>query len=302
MTSKSNFAIYGAITANILIAISKFVAAFFTGSSAMFAEGIHSATDTGNGLLLLFGIKRAKRPATKSHPFGYGMEVYFWSFVVSILIFSLGGGFAIYEGVHSLNNPQIIENPTWNYAVLSASILFEGTSLIIAIKAFNKSHSYGSLLSNIIKSKDPANFAIIIEDTAAVTGLVIAFLGVFISRYFQNPYADGIASLLIGTILIGVATFLARETKGLLLGESASADVLVNINTVLENHSDIKEFGTPKTIHFGPDSILAIIEVNFKENLSLLALEQTIETLRHDIVEKCPKISKVFIQVTKNIS
>lgn len=301
MKGKSNFAIYGAITADILIAISKFVAAFFTGSSAMFAEGIHSATDTGNGLLLLLGIKRAKRPASKSHPFGYGLEIYFWSFVVSILIFSVGGGFAIYEGVHSLNNPQIVENPSWNYAVLSAAILFEGTSLIISIRNFNKSHSYGSLLSNIIKSKDPASFAIIIEDIAAIIGLVIAFLGVFISRHFQNQYADGIASLLIGTVLLGVATFLARETKGLLLGESASTNVLENIKTILKNHNDIKEFGMPKTIHFGPDHILAIMEVNFKENLSLWAVEQIIERIQQDIKKKCPKVSQVFIQVTKNI-
>lgn len=187
MTSKSNIAIYGAITANILIAIAKFIAAIFTGSSAMLAEGIHSVVDTGNGLLLLFGKKQSRRKKDKNHPFGYGMEIYFWSFVVSILIFALGGGFAIFEGIHSLRNPGIVANPGWSYAVLGMAVLFEGTSLIIAIRVFNKSHHKGNLLSKIIRSKDPANFAIIIEDTAAVAGLIVAFLGVFISRHFQNP-------------------------------------------------------------------------------------------------------------------
>ncbi len=221
MAGKSKISIYGAITANVLIAISKFLAAFFTGSSAMLAEGIHSVIDTGNGLLLLLGISRSSRTADESHPFGYGKEIYFWSFVVSILIFSLGGGFAIYEGVHTLGNPEDIENPVWNYSVLGAAMVFEGTSLIIAIREFRKSNPSGGLVSNIIKSKDPANFAVIIEDSAAVAGLLIALLGVFLSVQLENPYLDGVASLLIGAVLLGVATFLARETKNLLLGESA---------------------------------------------------------------------------------
>ena len=219
MAGESKIAIYGAIVANFLIAASKFTAAFFTGSSAMLAEGIHSVIDTGNGFLLLLGIKKSKKPADDTHPFGYGKEVYFWSFVVSVMIFALGGGFAIYEGIHALEDPAVVEDPVWNYAVLGAAILFEGTSLVIAIRTFNKTHPSGGLLGNIIKSKDPTNFAVIIEDSAAVAGLLIAMLGVFLSQQLENPYMDGAASVVIGALLLSVSVFLARETKGLLLGE-----------------------------------------------------------------------------------
>ncbi len=298
MKTKSNIPIYGAIAANVLIAIGKFVAAFFTGSSAMLAEGIHSIVDTGNGLLLLFGNKKSRRKRDKSHPFGYGMEIYFWSFVVSILIFALGGGFAIYEGIHSLQDPAIINDPGWNYAVLGMAIIFEGTSLIIATREFNKSHRKGSLLSKIIRSKDPANFAIIIEDSAAVTGLIVAFLGVFISRHFQNIYADGIASLIIGLILITVATFLARETKALLMGESAGADVLAKINKILESNATISVFASPKTMHFGPNSILVILEVSFQEKLSLKEAENATENIRKSIIQECPNVTQAFISIS----
>ena len=297
MISKSNIPIYGAITANVLIAVSKFIAAFFTGSSAMLAEGIHSTVDTGNGLLLLFGKKQSRRKRDKRHPFGYGMEIYFWSFVVSILIFALGGGFAIYEGIHSLKDPSIVQDPAWNYAVLGMAVLFEGTSLIIAIRAFNKSHLKGSLLSKIIRSKDPANFAIIIEDSAAVAGLIIAFLGVFISRHFQNPYADGIASLIIGLILLTVATFMARETKGLLVGESAGADVLERIKIILDANETIVNHTPPKTMHFGPDSILVIVEVQLNKNISIQDAENTTKELNSRILKECPNVSQVYISL-----
>ncbi len=252
MAGESKLAIYGAIAANTLIAISKFVASFFTGSSAMLAEGIHSLIDTGNGLLLLLGLKKSNKPADHAHPFGYGKEIYFWSFVVSILIFSLGGGFAIYEGIHALEDPKVIEDPTWNYWVLIAAIIFEGTSLIIAIKTFKKSNPTGRLIPNIIKSKDPANFAVIIEDTAAVTGLLIALIGIFLSQQLENPYLDGVSSLLIGVLLLVVATFLAHETKGLLLGESARPEVIAGIEKILSNNPEVKKWNFPKTMHFGP--------------------------------------------------
>lgn len=297
MKHKPNIAIYGAITANVLIAVSKFVAAVFTGSSAMFAEGIHSIIDTGNGFLLLFGKKKAKRASDKTHVFGYGMEIYFWSFVVSILIFALGGGFAIYEGIHSLKNPEIIEDPVWNYVVLGMSVFFEGSSLIIAIRSFKSLNPEGSLFSNIIKSKDPTNFVIILEDSAAVIGLTIAFLGVFISTQFNYIYADGMASILIGCVLLVVAIFLARETKGLLLGESATSSVMSRIEKILNSHTAIKNYNTPKTSHFGPDAILVIVEVAFKEPIPLKTIQIEMELLRKEIKNKCHKVSQVYIQL-----
>ncbi len=299
MAGKSKISIYGAIAANSLIAISKFLASFFTGSSAMLAEGIHSVIDTGNGLLLLLGIKRSQRAADEGHPFGHGKEIYFWSFVVSILIFSLGGGFAIYEGIHSLGDPEAIENPAWNYGVLIAAMLFEGASLVIAIRQFRKANPSGSLVSNIVKSKDPANFAVIIEDSAAVMGLLIALLGVFLSRQLQYPYLDGIASLLIGTLLLGVATFLARETKGLLLGESAKPEILQEIKEILIADEKVKQFALPKTMHFGPDNILILVEIEFQRNMDLSEAETRVIQLREKVNHKINKQTQVFVQISR---
>ncbi len=301
MAGKSKISIYGAIVANVLIAISKFIAVFFTGSSAMLAEGIHSVIDTGNGLLLLFGIKRSNRVADKNHPFGYGKEIYFWSFIVSILIFSLGGGFAIYEGIHSLGDPKVIENPVWNYAVLGAALVFEGTSLIVAIREFRKSNPSGGLVTNIIESKDPANFAIIIEDSAAVTGLLIALLGILLSQQLQSPYLDGVASLLIGVLLLCVAVFLARETKGLLLGESAKSEIIHTISSVLDMNKNIKHYAYPKTMHFGPDKILSVIEIELVEGISLSDAEMIVKNVRSEIKREIKKGIQIFIQINRNI-
>jgi len=299
MAGNSNIAIYGAIGANFLIAISKFTASFFTGSSAMLAEGIHSLVDTGNGGLLLLGIKRSKQKPTELHPFGYGKEVYFWSFVVSVLIFALGGGFAIYEGIHAVQDPHVIEDPTWNYVVLSAAIVFEGIALYLALKAFNKSRSKSkNLISSIVHSKDAATFAVIIEDTAAVVGLVVALIGVALSQWLQNPYIDGIASIAIGVILLSVATFLAKESKGLLLGESARPEIIKNVEEIIAQQDYIIDAGIPQTMHFGPDSILLIVEVDLQNDLKLNDAEQKIDALREQIKSEIPKISKVYIQTT----
>ncbi|TBW29190.1 cation diffusion facilitator family transporter [Gramella sp. KN1008] len=299
----SHIAIYGAIGANFLIAISKFIASFFTGSSAMLAEGIHSLVDTGNGLLLLLGIKRSKQKPDKLHPFGYGKEVYFWSFVVSILIFALGGGFAIYEGVHAIQDPHVIEDPTWNYAVLGAAIIFEGIALYLALKTFNKARAHQSknLIRNIIRSKDAATFAVIIEDTAAVTGLVVALLGVFLSQQLDNPYLDGAASIVIGVILLTVATFLARESKGLLLGESAHPEVIDDVDKIITSNQYIKASSLPQTMHFGPDKILLIVEVDILDDLELLKAEKIIDDLRNEIMAKKPTIKEVYIQTTNKL-
>ncbi len=302
MAGNSKIAIYGAIGANILIAIGKFIAAFFTGSSAMLAEGIHSMVDTGNGLLLLLGIKRAKQVPDELHPFGYGKEVYFWSFVVSVLIFALGGGFAIYEGIHALQDPHVLADPTWNYAVLISAMLFEGTALFIALKTFNKSRAAsGNLIRNIIQSKDAATFAVIIEDTAAVIGLSIALIGVFLSQQLQNPYIDGIASVSIGVLLLLVATFLAHESKGLLLGESANPEVIASVEKILKDHPSVKDWTLPQTMHFGPDSILLVIEVDMLDTMELMDAENTMKEIRSEIQRQEPTITKVFIQSANNL-
>ena len=292
----SNIAIYGAIIANVLIAIGKFVGAFFTGSSAMMAEGIHSLVDTGNGMLLLFGIKRSKQKPDKMHPFGYGKEVYFWSFVVSMLIFAVGGGFAIYEGVHALQEPETIEDPSWSYVILAAAVIFEGIALYIALKTFKKSRKKSvGLYSSIVRSKDSATFAVIIEDSAALTGLVIALVGIFLSQTLDNPYFDGGASVLIGVLLLAVSAFLARESKGLLLGESADEEVISSVESLLEQNENVEKWNVPNTMHFGPNSILMAIEIDLKDTLDLPASQAVVASIRKEIKAVQPKITRVFI-------
>ncbi|HET8809444.1 MAG TPA: cation diffusion facilitator family transporter [Flavobacteriaceae bacterium] len=298
----SNLAIYGAIGANILIATAKFIGAAITGSSAMMAEGIHSLVDTGNGFLLLLGIKRSKRKPDKLHPFGYGKEVYFWSFVVSMLIFAVGGGFAIYEGIHALQAPSIAEDPTINYVVLTAAVAFEGTALFIALRTFNKARTGSkNIFKNIIKSKDAATFAVIIEDSAALLGLLIALIGTFLSQQLQNPYMDGCASILIGVVLLLVAIFLARESKGLLLGESADDVILTGIDEILRNNEKVQTWNLPQTMHFGPDNILLTMEIDLIDEMDHTEAEKILVKLRADIQEKYPKVNQIYFHV-KEIS
>ena len=298
MAKSTYISIFGAIAANLLIAVSKFVASGFTGSSAMLAEGIHSLVDTGNGFLLLLGIKKSKKEADHSHPFGYGKEEYFWSFIVSILIFALGGGFAIYEGIYALRHLEPASEPLWNYIVIGGAILFEGASLIIAIKHFKRPDAVDtSIIKSMVKSKNPANFAVIVEDSAAVIGLFIALLGVFFSHYLKSPYPDAIASLLIGLLLLVVATFLARETKGLLLGESAAPTSLKIIEEILTTTKEVKAWNTPLTMHMGPNLILVILEVKFDSSITKDQLITSIQIIRDSITQQLPNANKVYVNL-----
>lgn len=294
--SGSRLAIFGAIAANIGIAIAKFIAAYFTGSSAMLSEGIHSMVDSSNGLLLLYGIKRSKRPADLNHSFGYGKEIYFWSFVVALLIFALGGGIAIYEGVLHILQPEPITNAIVNYSVLGIAILFEGTSLIIALKQFNGGMNLKGLLRTIRKSKDAAGFAIIIEDLGAIFGLIIALLGVFAGDFLGIIYADGIASVIIGLILTTMAVVLATETKGLLLGESLEEGEVKMVEEVLRKHSGITKYGPIKSIHFGPNSALVAVDIEFDDNYSIDELESEIMIIEAEIKGLLPHVDKLYLE------
>lgn len=296
MASGSKLAIYGAISANLAIAIAKFVASFLTGSSAMLSEGIHSTVDSTNGLLLLLGIKRSKKPADSKHPFGYGKEVYFWSFIVALMIFALGGGVAIYEGIHHILIPETIQNVKINYIVLVLALLFEGTSLMIALKEFSGKVSLNGIFARIRKSKDAAGFSVIIEDLGAMAGLFIALIGVFIGDYFDYAYADGIASVCIGLILTSMAIILAVETKGLLLGESISEEDILKIEKILKEHPSTVEHGLIKSIHFGPDSVLVGIDIEFTNDLTTDDLEKEVVKIEAEIQSQMPHIDKVYIE------
>lgn len=297
-TGGSKFTIYASILANVLIAVMKFVASIFTGSSAMLSEGIHSLIDTINGLLLLLGIKRSQKGPDKLHPFGHGKEIYFWSFIVSILVFSLGGGVAIYEGIHHIISPaeqSDHSNIVWNYGVLIGAIVFEGASLIVALKEFRKVHPTG-YKSALEESKDAASIAVIIENGAAVAGLIIALIGITLAYYLQNPIYDASASILIGILLVYVAYFMATETKHLLIGESASDTDIDMINEIISKYKQIDYFGNIRTMHLGPDEIMAGLEVNFKDNIPVIELENTVKNIKAEIRKANPKFTHIYVE------
>jgi cation diffusion facilitator family transporter len=293
----SKISIYGAIIANLAIAISKFFAGAYTGSSAMISEGIHSVVDTANGMLLLLGIKRSERPADKSHPFGYGMEIYFWSFVVSILIFGLGGGLAIYEGVHHIIVPATVENVNVNYIVLVMAILFEGTSLIVALREFKKEHNKFGLIKSMRRSKDSSSFAIIIEELGAIMGLVVALIGLMLGQYFEWEVADGLASVIIGIILTLMAVFLAIETKALMIGESIDEESLNVFHAILDAFESIESYDTVRSVHFGPTGVMVGVDIDFDDSYSLVQVETEILKIEKEVKLKLPMVQHVFIEV-----
>ena len=229
MASGSRTVIYAALAGNLLIAITKFIAAAFTGSAAMMAEGIHSTVDTGNQGLLLYGMKRAKQPADARFPFGYGKEVYFWSFMVAVLIFAVGAGISIYEGVSRLLHPHPVESPLINYVVLGLAMLFEGAAWFVAARQFNRVRGKWGPFEAVRRGKDPGAFLVLFEDSAAMLGLLVAGAGVALGHVTGNPLYDGAASIVIGVILALTAVWLAVETKGLLIGEAARKDVVDGI-------------------------------------------------------------------------
>jgi len=288
--------IFAALAGNTLIAVTKFGAAAVTGSSAMFSEAIHSIVDTGNQGLLLYGIKRANRPADRSHPFGYGMELYFWTFVVAILIFGLGAGISIYEGIAKIKQPHPISNPTINYYVLGFAMIFEGAAWYIAFKEFNKTKGSLGLVTAIRRSKDPTIFTVLFEDTAAIFGLIVAMAGIFLSDYLELPFLDGVASIIIGIILAVTATLLAYECKGLLTGEAASDAVVKGIKWIIGENPYILHVNEVLTLHLGPRDVLLTVSLDFKDNLSSRQVEEAISSFETKIKEKFPEVTRVFIE------
>jgi len=296
----SKLAIFASIGANIAIAIMKFIASFFTGSSAMLSEGIHSLIDTINGLLLLFGIKKSKLAPDENHQFGHGMEIYFWSFIVAIFIFSLGGGVALYEGFKHLfeHHTEVDDSAKmmfWNYGVLFGAVLFEGASLWIAWRDFRKENPKG-FLSAMAESKDAPSIAIIIENGAAVIGLVIVLIGISLTYLFHDPMYDALSSILIGILLSFVAYFMAKETKRLLIGESALEEDVKDIQFVLSQYAQLEDFGDIKTMHLGPRDIMLGVSVNFKDNLSVKEIEPIVYDIKKKIMEKNSDFKHIFIE------
>lgn len=295
-THASKKVIYAALVGNLLIAVTKFGAAAMTGSSAMLSEAVHSVVDTGNQGLLLFGIRRSKRPADAAHPFGYGMELYFWAFVVAIMVFAVGAGVSVYEGVTKLRAPEPMTSPHVNYIVLAVAMAFEAAAWTVAFREFQKTRGSRSILSEVRHSKDPTVFTVLFEDTAAMLGLVIAFVGIGLGQYFGNPAFDAGASILIGLILAATAILLAIECKGLLIGEGASREVIAGIEEIIESRSGILRVNELLTMHLGPDDVLLNLSLDFADELSSAEVEDAISVLERDIKQDFPDIKRVFIE------
>ena len=288
--------VYAALFGNTVIAVTKFAAAGLTGSSAMFSEAIHSVVDTGNQLLLLFGMKRATRPADVLHPFGYGMELYFWTFVVAILIFAVGAGFSVYGGVNKVLEPHAVTDVTINYLVLGIAMVFEAFAWVVAFREFQKSRGRESFLTAIRASKDPIVFTVLFEDSAAMLGLIVAFVGILLSDQLGLPVLDGVASIVIGVILAVIAALLAYESKGLLIGEAASPVVVAGVREILDGDQRITRLNELLTMHLGPADVLLNVSVDFADELSSNDVEHAISAFESQIKSRYPEITRVFIE------
>jgi len=297
MSSPSSVkAILAALVGNSLIAVTKFIAASYTGSSAMFSEAVHSVVDSGNQLLLLYGVKRSKRPADSKHPFGYGKELYFWSFVVAILIFSIGSGISFYEGFHKLHSPEPVSNPMINFIVLGFAVIFESWTCWVAATEFKKSKGDRGWVEAIRRSKDPALFTVLFEDTAALLGLFVALIALTLSEHLNLPVLDSVASLIISFILAVTAGLLAFECKGLLTGEGASEEVVTGIKQIINESQGIKHVNEVLTLHLGPEDILLNVSLDFEDDLSSGEVEEAISNLESRIKQMFPEIRRVFIE------
>ena len=292
--SESKIAIVAAIFGNIAIAVTKFTAAFITGSSAMTSEGIHSFVDTGNGALILLGLRQSRKPPDAEHPFGYGKELYFWSLIVSFGIFAVGCGMSVYEGLTHLIHPEPVTNPFWNYVVLGFAFVFEGISWFFGWRAFRVTKGRRGILQAIHESKDPSTFLVFLEDSAALTGLVIAALGIFFGRLLNNPFADGLASVLIGLLLGMISVFLARESKGLLIGEGVDDKTLKQIRKLVEADPDVEHVHHLLTMHFGPNEVLLTLEVKFRDELSATGVREAVARLHRTVRREHPEINRIF--------
>jgi cation diffusion facilitator family transporter len=296
---RKDIVLYGALTANVGIGIAKFVAAGITGSSSMLAEGFHSCVDSLNQVLLLYGQHRAQRPPDAVHPFGYGRELYFWAFIVALLIFTVGAGVSFYEGFEHIAHPEPMRDPTVNYVVLAIAILLEGTSWFIALREFGKAKGDIGWWQAVRRSKDPAGFIVLFEDSAAVVGLLIAGAGVYASHALGRPELDGYASVAIGCVLATVAVFLAREAKGLLIGEPANPALIRQVHATVDGHPAIASVNHVRTVHTAPESVFVAISADFHDQVTMGEGEALIEELEAKLKAALPVISSIYIRPEK---
>jgi len=293
-TSKA--VIYSALAGNTAIAVAKFAAAAFTGSAAMLSEAIHSVVDTGNQIILLLGLRRAAKPADARHPFGYGLQLYFYTFVVAVLIFGVGAVVTFLQGLEKIRHPHPVEHAWVNYLVLGLGMLFEGSVWIVALKAFNRQRGGRSIMAEIVSSKDPTVFTVLFEDTAALIGLLVALLGVLLSETLEMPILDGAASLVIAALLAVTAFFLAVESQSLLTGEAASHDTRVGINRIARAEPGVLGLNQARTMHFGPNEVLVALSLDFEDSLPAGEVQRVVTRIETKLRRAYPEIGQVFIE------
>jgi cation diffusion facilitator family transporter len=293
---RSRLFIYVALAADFGIAVTKFIAAAFTGSSAMISEGIHSIIDTVNQLLLLWGIKQSKKKPDDKRPFGYGKELYFWSFIVSLLLFSVGGCISFYEGILRVRQPGDMQDQTWNYVVLAISFVFTAITVMITLKKFNKQRGDLGFFEGIKQSKDPSVFIVLLGDLGDLIGLFIAFAGVLLGHLLHNPYYDGIASMVIGIFLIGISILLVKESRSLLLGESISKKSLREIIALTEADPSIVKVKRHFSMYLSPEEVVLQMIAAFKKDLTTQQITEAIKRIIKNIQEKHPRIKQIFIE------
>lgn len=296
MKGNSNPAVYAALIGNILVAITKAAAALWTGSSAMLSEAVHSVVDTGNEVLLLYGMRRARRRPDVGHPLGYGRELYFWSFIVALLVFALGAGVSIFQGIRHILNPQPIEDPVVSYIVLGLAALFEGASWWVSFRQFNAVRGELSFYRAFRRSKDPPTFVVLFEDTAALAGIAIAALGIVAATQLNEPVYDGIASILIGLVLAAVAVLLARESKSLLIGERADPRLADEILAMVAAESCVQQAFGVLSMQLAPDQIAVAISLKFRDELRTPEIEQKIYDLENRLRAERPEIVALFVK------
>ena len=292
MAGENKASVLAAVGGNLAIAISKFVAAAATGSSAMLSEAIHSLVDAGNGGLLLYGMRRSKRPADSAHPFGHGHELYFWSLVVAMLIFGLGGAISLVQGWLRLHNPQDIDNPAWNYIVLGISAAFEAVTWYFGWKAFAKEQRGRGVMETIVRSKDPTSFSVLVEDSAALLGIAVAFVGVWAATSLQMAWADGAASIFIGVLLCAVAILLVNESRKLLIGEGLEAATLDKLRALLEKDPDVDKVGRLLSMYLGPEEVMLVIEIRFRQ-VDASAVRQAVTRIKEGIARDYPRVRRI---------
>ena len=292
----NNRTLWIAFAANLGIAIAKFIAAAITGSSAMLTEGIHSVVDSSNQLLLLWGRKAARRPADALHPFGYGRELYFWSFVVAVLVFALGAGVSIYEGVLHIADPEPAVSPMIAYSVLGIAFLLEGGSTLEAFKEFREAKGDLGWFEAVKRSKDPPGFIVLLENGAAMAGIVVAAIGLAISQATGDPRFDGAASIVIGVVLGLTAFLLAFESKALLIGEAADPELVAALRHLVVSREGVTTVGEILTVHSSPDQITAMLSVDFDDHISARQVERLVCQIEHEVAKTYPLVRRLYIR------